>query len=569
MAKCTLCSKSFNTKRGLNMHTRMVHTNFEQNENTPAPAIPLTNKDKWTMIHPNTEDAPAPAIPPSKEDKSLPQPDIEKQSPIKDPPSPININLSEELESIKQFMTTLVNSFATSMTSELSLIKSKIEENESAVNSLISDILENSKPSSNTHLFSENSPIPTAVETPFVPVRKGHKTSQLQNRDSIQLTNRFEVLASEDKPDTIQSVNTTTIAPGHHSYSETVKNQPVKQQAHSTAKASYHQLQSHQSYHQPQLHQPQPKQLLPQQADHQTQQNQQNSQQRQPQQNQQLNNQQTQQQNYYQQQPQRSDSQHKLVLTGDRNIHGVQPQEGSYHQLQSHQSYYQPQLHQPQPKQLHPQQVTRQPQQNQQNFQQRQPQQNHQLNNQHTQQQNYDQRQPQHSDSQHKLLLVGDSNIHRVQPRELAHKIHKNVFVVRQAISGATARHVCHYSEILLEENPDSIIIHAGTNDVHGRNSRNMSAESIACELIRTGVKARNAGVQNIMISSILPIDDIKENEKALEINSHLKDHCKSYNFVYMDNSNLTTGDLYDAVHLTREGREVLVNNFAFYMNKY
>ena len=71
------------------------------------------------------------------------------------------------------------------------------------------------------------------------------------------------------------------------------------------------------------------------------------------------------------------------------------------------------------------------------------------------------------------------------------------------------------------------------------------------------------------MISSILPIDDIKENEKAPEINSHLKDHCKSYNFVYIDNSNLTTGDLYEAVHLTREGRVVLVNNFAYYMNKY
>ena len=567
MAKCTLCLKSFKTKRGLSMHNRMVHTNFEQNENTPAPVIPLTNKDKWTMMHPNTQDTPAPAIPPSKEDKSLPQPDIVKQSPIKDPPSPININFSEELESIKQFMTTLVNSFATSMTSELSLIKSKIEENESTVNSLISDILENSKPSSNTHLFSENSPIPTAVETPFVPVRKGHKTSQLQNRDSIQLTNRFEVLASEDKPDTIQSVNTTTIAPGHHSYSETVKNQPVKQQAHSTAKASYHQLQSHQSYHQPQLHQLQPKQLHPQQADYQTQQKQQIFQQRQPQQNQQQNNQQIQ-QNYHQQQPQRSDPQHKLVLTGDRNIQGVQPQEVSYHQLQSHQSYHQP-LHETQPKQLHPQQVNRQPQQNQQNFQQRQPQQNQQLNNQQIQQQNHHQPQPQRSNSQHKLLLVGDSNIHGVQPRELARKIRKNVFVVRQAISGATASHICHYSEILLKDKPDSIIIHAGTNDVHGRNSENLSAESVACELIRTGVKARNAGVQNIMISALLPINDIKANEKALEINSHLRDHCKAYNFVYVDNSNMTTGDLYDAVHLTREGRVVLVDNFAFYMNKY
>ena len=71
------------------------------------------------------------------------------------------------------------------------------------------------------------------------------------------------------------------------------------------------------------------------------------------------------------------------------------------------------------------------------------------------------------------------------------------------------------------------------------------------------------------MISPILPIDDIKAIEKALEINRHLKDHCKSYNFVYMDNSNLTSGDLYDAVHPTREGREVLVNNFSFYMNKH
>ena len=71
------------------------------------------------------------------------------------------------------------------------------------------------------------------------------------------------------------------------------------------------------------------------------------------------------------------------------------------------------------------------------------------------------------------------------------------------------------------------------------------------------------------MISPILPIDDIKAIEKALEINRHLKDHCKSYNFVYMDNSNLTSGDLYDTVHLTRGGREVLVNDFSFYMNKH
>ena len=89
-------------------------------------------------------------------------------------------------------------------------------------------------------------------------VNRSIKLNKNRSKKQTKTTTRCTNL---DKPDTIQSVNTTAIAPGHHSYSETAKNQPVKQQAHSTAKASYHQLQSHQSYHQPQLHQPQPKRL--------------------------------------------------------------------------------------------------------------------------------------------------------------------------------------------------------------------------------------------------------------------------------------------------------------------
>ena len=107
----------------------------------------------------------------------------------------------------------------------------------------------------------------------------------------------------------------------------------------------------------------------------------------------------------------------------------------------------------------------------------------------------------------------------------------------KQAISGATASHICYHSDILLKDKPNAVIIHAGTNDIVGRNSdSNLSADNIASNLVRTGVKARNAGVKHVMISSLFPINDFQANKKAQEVNNHLREHCHAYNFIFINN---------------------------------
>ena len=177
----------------------------------------------------------------------------------------------------------------------------------------------------------------------------------------------------------------------------------------------------------------------------------------------------------------------------------------------------------------------------------------------------------QRNSSQHKLMLLGDSNLNGIRPREMAQKIRSRVFITKQAFSGATASHLNHYSDISLQEKPDSIIIHGGTNDLYGRNSNQNSADEVACQLIEISVKARSSGVRNIFISSILPINEQQANAKSMDINSLLKTYCEAYNFVLINNSNLTNEDLKenDPVHLSLDGREEMVKNFIYHFNQF
>ena len=76
----------------------------------------------------------------------------------------------------------------------------------------------------------------------------------------------------------------------------------------------------------------------------------------------------------------------------------------------------------------------------------------------------------------------------------MARHVRGKVFIKKMAYSGATASHLLHYADIVLEDKPNSIIIHGGTNDLHGRNSNNKPAEEIAHDLINIGAKARSRG---------------------------------------------------------------------------
>ena len=133
----------------------------------------------------------------------------------------------------------------------------------------------------------------------------------------------------------------------------------------------------------------------------------------------------------------------------------------------------------------------------------------------HHRNQQYSNQQPNsETKQQYKLHLHGDSNLNKMHPRDLSKQL-VNTYVTKLAQSGATAAHLNHYVDIALAEKPDGLMIHGGTNDIIGRNSRNQPANEIAYELIRIGVKAREANVRDIFISIILVTKDSEANKTA------------------------------------------------------
>ena len=162
----------------------------------------------------------------------------------------------------------------------------------------------------------------------------------------------------------------------------------------------------------------------------------------------------------------------------------------------------------------------------------------------------------------YKIGILGDSNYNKVIHSEMAGLIDKNVTVTKFSYSGATAAHLQVYCDVLLREKPEAVLIHAGTNDIWGRNKRNLSSQEVAIDIIRIGQKCVAAGVKRVYISSILKTKIPACNTDAMDINNILKLMCVNNNFIYIDNSFLNENDLDDAVHLSWDGRRKLVNNY-------
>ena len=160
-----------------------------------------------------------------------------------------------------------------------------------------------------------------------------------------------------------------------------------------------------------------------------------------------------------------------------------------------------------------------------------------------------------------KVGLIGDSNFNGINVPEINYFM-RNVEVNKYSYSGATSLHLKHYCDILLEDQPQAVLIHVGTNDVWGRNRRDVPNEQIAKDIIDIGLKCKSKGVDDIYISSILITKVEDSNRRASEVNELLKLFCTEHNFSYINNDFITKDDLKDQVHLTTEGRYDLVDNY-------
>ena len=135
---------------------------------------------------------------------------------------------------------------------------------------------------------------------------------------------------------------------------------------------------------------------------------------------------------------------------------------------------------------------------------------------------------------------------------------------------GGRARHIKQYVPThMLEEKPDTVLMHAGGNDLCTTRNNPTPILDVANDIIDIGLACKKHGASRIVISGVITRKPKFLQERCEELNELLVSMCKIYNFTYIDNSNIGVDDLLsDGVHLNQEGTDVLANNYLKCLNK-
>ena len=134
---------------------------------------------------------------------------------------------------------------------------------------------------------------------------------------------------------------------------------------------------------------------------------------------------------------------------------------------------------------------------------------------------------------------------------------------------GAKSHQLLHYIDVNLDRRkpPDSVIIHIGVNDVIYDNSQS-NIENLVRNIKKMTEKCRNAGAKNVFTFGL--VYSTRVSLPILErIHKTLSSYCDLHNCIYIDNRNIRGKNLYkDGLHLLESGKEILANNFLFYLNR-
>ena len=118
------------------------------------------------------------------------------------------------------------------------------------------------------------------------------------------------------------------------------------------------------------------------------------------------------------------------------------------------------------------------------------------------------------------------------------------------------------YIKPSLKYEPDLLILHCGTNNLH----EETTPDKIAEEIIKSAVNMKT-DKNEVMISSLTFRKD-KLQHKVQQVNDYLKIKSSKVNLGFVDNNNLNREHFNPkGIHLNLKGSEVLANNFINAIN--
>ena len=122
--------------------------------------------------------------------------------------------------------------------------------------------------------------------------------------------------------------------------------------------------------------------------------------------------------------------------------------------------------------------------------------------------------------------------------------------------SGANTKRLDHLiTPTLVEDRPDIVIIHIGSNDITHNTVDQIDVKDLVNCIINIGKKCLSYGVKEVIISSIFIKKQFKFTRIIRQVNDLLRDECKRNNFQLISNDNITREVLWrDGLHLNNDG---------------
>ena len=109
--------------------------------------------------------------------------------------------------------------------------------------------------------------------------------------------------------------------------------------------------------------------------------------------------------------------------------------------------------------------------------------------------------------------MIGDSHLNRINKSRFKNDNAEHALYFK-CFSGSNTKQLDYYANpTLVDEQPNTVIVHIGSDDITKLNYSKVDVEDCAQRIINAGKKCKSYGVNNIAISSIL----VRKNHEVMK----------------------------------------------------
>ena len=158
-------------------------------------------------------------------------------------------------------------------------------------------------------------------------------------------------------------------------------------------------------------------------------------------------------------------------------------------------------------------------------------------------------------------VILGDSIIQNLQGYKLGKETGNRVVV--KSFRGATTHDMKSYIQPTIDNSPERICLHVGTNDLKSK-----KPGEVADAIVDLARKIKSSCDAEVIISELTPRRDTYK-DAAKEVNKRLNHYCKQNQWKIIRHTNISEKVLNrGGLHLTKQGNEVLHKNFVKCLTK-